>query len=1173
MRLSQIKISGFKSFVDPTKINFSANLTGIVGPNGCGKSNVIDAVRWVMGESSAKHLRGESMDDVIFSGSSTRKPVGQATVELLFDNTQGKAQGEYAKFNEISVKRLVSRDGQSKYFLNNTRCRRRDIADLFLGTGLGPRSYAIIEQGMISRIIDAKPEELRVYFEEAAGISKYKERRRETATRIKHTRENLERLTDVRDEVEKNIRRLERQAKTADKYKTLKKQSRRINAELLVLQREQYKTQQNELDEAIKAVELKMQHATAKLRETEAKLEKLRQQLIEANEHHNTVQGDFYRIGSDISSKEQLLAHQKQQLTANQKAIQKSTESLAHKRNTLHDDQMLLKDVEQKLAVIKPDIHQATQQQDILEKNLTASEQAMLGWQKEWDDFTRQYHEVQQSAQLENKTIEHLEKQLLQLNKRVQNFEAELKTLDSASYDKEIHSLKNRVESVQHNINQQQKDIEAQQQIIQQTRQWITDNDAILDQKRNEVQTLRGSLASLQTLQDDVLNQSSEALNHWLKQQGLDTAQRLTDVIKVENGAETAVEVVLNHILGAYCTPSIASCSSALNTIAEDNIALIDNNKASHTALTVRQDWILLASRVQSDYDMTSLMGMVYLCDEEQLEQRRSTLACYESLITPSGLWCGFNWMIQTGNSANDGVIQREKDISQIKTRLNDITQSALEIKSKLDVDKQQLEQAEKRLNEKQLEANQYQKQLSQAQQSLAQQKERQQQIVARQQRINNDMTHLRAEAEGLAEELKSVTLKRNDNLLIINDLNEKRDVISNKKSALATALEQARHEQRENNNELHRLKIQEQAFTSEIGNIKQNIERMQGEEVRLQQRLKEAQSSIEAADQPIVELEKSLHNLLSEKEKQTTLLQQAQTLVTQLDGKQRELEHQRVEHNQAIEQLRSTIESEKLKSREVKVRIQTFDEQLQQTDFNPQALYENLPETAHIAEHQQQAEDLERRIKQLGQINLAAIEQFNEESERKTYLDEQDADLNESLTTLEQAIKKIDRETKDRFKEIFDQVNERMKERFPKLFGGGEARLELTENDLLTTGVVILARPPGKRVNSLQLLSGGEKALTAVALIFSIFELNPSPFCMLDEVDAPLDDANVGRFCAMVKEMSAQVQFIFISHNKITMELADNLNGVTMHEPGISRLVTVNLEAAANLIETKPTN
>ena len=1170
MRLSKIKLAGFKSFVDTTEFLMPSNLIGVVGPNGCGKSNIIDAVRWVMGETSAKMLRGASMTDVIFSGSSTRKQVGQATVELLFDNTQGKAQGEYAKFNEISVKRLVSRDGQSKYFLNNTRCRRRDIADLFLGTGLGPRSYAIIEQGMISRIIDAKPEELRVYFEEAAGISKYKERRRETATRMKHTRENLERLTDVKDEVEKNIKRLDRQAKTADKYKVLKKQSRRINAELLILQREQYKKQLSSVSSVVETLETKMQLAVADLRKTEAELERLRQQLIEANEQHNSVQGNFYRIGSDISSKEQLLAHQKQQLALNQQSIQKSNDSLANKRHALHDDQMTLNDLVQKNDLIKPKIETITQQQTSIEKNLFQSEQAMLTWQKEWDEFNKQFHDVQQTAQLENKSIEHLEKQLLQLKNRLESFEAELKTLDSDIYNDEIKSLDDQIDASQRRINEHQKSIEAQQLEISQTRQWINDNDAILDVKRGEVQTLRGSLSSLQTLQDGVLNQSSDSLNQWLKQQGLDGGDRLTDVIKVGNGAEKAVEVVLNHMLGAYCSTSISSHTSSLKNITEDNVALIDTKQSQHTSITLRKDWVLLASRIQSQYDMTSLIGLVYLCDEDQLESRRQSLACYESLITPNGIWCGLNWMMQAGNDANNGVIQREKDISHIKLQLNEITQSALEIKSKLDADKQQLDNAEKTLTSKQLEATEFQKQLSSTQQSLAQKKERQQQTMKRQQRIENDMSGIQIEAKSLSSDLKEVTLKRNDNLIVINELNNKRDVISNKKEALSTELQKSRDEQRENNNELHRLKIQEQAFASEIRNTKQNLERMQREETQLQQRLKDSQLSIVEADQPIIELEESLQNLLSEKNKQSDVLQQSQTLVSQLDSNQREQEGLRVERNSIIEQLRSKSETEKLQSQEIKVRIQTFDEQLQQTDFNIDALLQELPEDANISSHQNNSEDLNRRINQLGQINLAAIEQFEEESERKKYLDEQDADLNKSLLTLEQAIKKIDRETKDRFKELFDQVNDRMKERFPKLFGGGEAHLELTENDLLTTGVIIMARPPGKRVNSLQLLSGGEKALTAVALIFAIFELNPSPFCMLDEVDAPLDDANVGRFCAMVKEMSKQVQFIFISHNKITMELADNLNGVTMHEPGISRLVTVNLEAAANLVETK---
>lgn len=1168
MRLSQIKISGFKSFVDPTKILFLANITGIVGPNGCGKSNVIDAVRWVMGESSAKHLRGESMDDVIFSGSSTRKPVGQAMVELLFDNTQGKAQGEYAKFNEISVKRLVSRDGQSKYFLNNTHCRRRDIADLFLGTGLGPRSYAIIEQGMISRIIDAKPEELRVYFEEAAGISKYKERRRETATRIRHTRENLERLNDVRDEVEKNIKRLDRQAKTADKYKILKKQSRRMNAELLILQREQFKEQFSKVNAVIGSLATKMQQAVATLRKTEAELEQLRQQLIEANEQHNSVQGDFYRIGSDISSKEQLLSHQKQQLASNKQAIQQSNNSLANKRRALHDEQIALQQLAQKYALVKPNIVAAKRQQDRLDKDLTQSEQAMLLWQKEWDEFNQHYHAVQQAAQLENSTIEHLEKQLLQLKKRLEGFETELKTLNSGTYDDQIKGLEQQVETAKHTINEHQQSIQEQHQGISQRRRWIADNDAILDTKRNQVQTLRGSLASLQTLQDAVLNPSSDALNNWLKQQGLESVRRLNDVIKVGDGAEKAVEVVLSKLLGGYCSPSIDKHLSMLHQINDDNLVLIDPKKSQHTAITVRQHWVLLASRIQSDYDMTSLIGLVYLCDEGQLEERRSSLACYESLITPSGTWCGLNWMMQAANDANNGVIQRKKDIAGIKVGLNQINQSALEVKSKLDADKQQLENTEKSLTLKQLAANQYQQQLSSKQQSLAQKIERRQQSMSRQQRIANDMVNIHSEADGLSADLKKETLERNDNLLIINDLTDQQGVISNKKDALSSALKNARNEQRSNNNELHRLNIQQQAVTSEISNTSQNIERMQQEETQLQKRLKDSQLSIDEAGQPIVELAESLQTLLAQKNQQSDALRQSQKLVSQLDVRQRGQEGNRNEQNRLIEQLRGETETQKLQLQEVKVRIQTYDEQLQQTDFNTNALLQEMPTEANISSHQGLAEELSRRIHQLGQINLAAIEQFEEESGRKKYLDDQDEDLNKSLMTLEQAIKKIDHETKDRFKDIFDQVNERMKERFPKLFGGGEAHLELTENDLLTTGVVIMARPPGKRVNSLQLLSGGEKALTAVALIFAIFELNPSPFCMLDEVDAPLDDANVGRFCGMVKEMSEQVQFIFISHNKITMELADNLNGVTMHEPGISRLVTVNLEAATTLLE-----
>ncbi|MBL7003415.1 MAG: chromosome segregation protein SMC, partial [Gammaproteobacteria bacterium] len=1155
--------------VDPTKIFFPANLTGIVGPNGCGKSNVIDAVRWVMGESSAKHLRGASMDDVIFSGSSSRSPVGQAQVELVFDNSQDKAQGEYAKFNEISVKRLVSRDGQSKYFLNGTKCRRRDIADLFLGTGLGPRSYAIIEQGMISRIIDAKPEELRVYFEEAAGISKYKERRRETANRIKHTRENLERLTDLREEVEKQIKRLDRQAKTADKYKTLKAEQRRTSAELLLLQRAQFKQTFEKVDAQVQALETKNQKALSGLRETEAELEKIRQKLITANEQHNVVQGDFYRIGSDISSQEQLLVHQKQQLAKNKESVKKADDTLTNKRNNLNDNGRLQQELTQKLELLLPEIEQTSGQKEALITRLNEAEQTMTQWQIRWDSFNKEYHEKQQSAQVENKTIEHLERQVSQLEKRLNNFDEELKSLDSSIYDDEIESLSKEVSAYDKDMVEHQKLAVEQQNTITTLRESIAQSEHILDEKRNQVQTLRGTLSSLKTLQEDALNSTSNTFDDWLKQQNLASAKRLSDVIMVDNGFEKQAETILGGCLTAYCTPSIDSIYEPLKAISDDKVEIIDTASSATKTLDNQQNWTLLSSKIKSDYDIDSLIGAVYLCDDDQLIQRRSELASNQSLITPQGVWCGPNWIKQLGTNAHDGVLQRDKDIKRINKELEEITESALTIKEGLDKEKETLIVEENKLSEIQSNSHQLQKRSSNSQQTLAAKKLRQQQVVERQKRINTDSINLHKEATELATDLKKSTQKRNDDLLLINELNNKRNVISNEKEDFSNALKVVRDEQRENSDQLHRLKIKQQAVQSELKSTEQNIQRIKNEEQQLKLTLSEAQLAIEGADQPIIDLETSLQKLLENKNSLTLALQQSQNAVADLDTQQRGSEAKRVELNHQIDEIRTHAEAEKLKAQEIKVRITTLDEQLAETDFHIDSLLKSLDATFTINTHQQQLDELNRRINQLGQINLAAIEQFAEETQRKKYLDDQNEDLNKSLDTLESAIKKIDRETKDRFKEIFDQVNERMKLRFPKLFGGGEAHLELTENDLLTTGVVIMARPPGKRVNSLQLLSGGEKALTAVALIFAIFELNPSPFCMLDEVDAPLDDANVGRFCSMVKEMSDQVQFVFISHNKITMELAENLNGVTMHEPGVSRLVTVDLKEAEQLIET----
>ena len=1165
MRLSQIKIAGFKSFVDPTKIMFPASITGIVGPNGCGKSNVIDAVRWVMGESSAKHLRGDSMADVIFSGSSGRKPVGQASVELMFDNSDGRVKGEYAKYNEISVKRTATRAGQSKYFLNNARCRRRDIADIFLGTGLGPRSYSIIEQGMVSRVIDAKPEELRVYLEEAAGISKYKERRRETETRIRHTRENLDRLTDLIEEIEKQLARLDRQSKTAEKYKLLKHDQRRLEAESLLLQKMAFDTDIEEQTRKLAGVETTMQERLAQFRNVEKQIEESREQLIEATDTHNEIQSQFYQLGSDISGKEQAIEHQKNLRQHNQQELQNIQKSLQDAQLMLDSDGHKLQRLEKELAELRPRLEISIETLKIEEASMVSAETEMASWQDQWDNFRRDFHQVHESAQIENRGIEHIERQVHQAQKRSGRLQEEIQSLDTSAYDEEIIELEQSIEARTQEHAATLEQLQSKSDEIQQLRQNIDQQSTQLDGKRNQVQTLRGRLSSLEALQQHVLAENSDDVRQWLARHQIDSSKRLTEVIKVRDQVEKAVEVVLGPFLGSYCVePGRAVPDTLLDS---HGIAVVDRQRVGEPASKSR-DWPKLIDSIDCDIDLSGLLSGIYLCaDLQQLAQRKIQLKAGESLVTREGLWAGSNWALQLGaEDQRSGMLAREQEIKEIRLQLDAITQSALQLKSQTDGDRQRLQHLEQQRDEDQRNLSQLHHQTTDIRTQLSQRKGRVEQATNRHRQIQAELKELDEQQNKYSLELQSNSAKRNEMLAQIEQMSEQELMLQERKRDLQDRLGGSRAKLQQSRDQKHQIQMQLQAHESEQRATQSNIDRMQQQGEQFAQRIAELTSAIENADLPLEDLQATLQALLESRNQKQQELNQSQEKVTGLDNQQRGFEGQRNQLQQATDEIRNALEAQRMQCQELKIRCNTVEEQLEKTGFQVQELADNIDPAAELVEWQNQLEALNKRIERLGPINLAAIDEYKEQLERKEYLDAQNQDLVSALETLESAIRKIDKETRERFKETFDHVNSRVSERFPKLFGGGEARLELTEDDLLNTGVIIMARPPGKRVTNLQLLSGGEKALTAVALIFAIFELNPSPFCMLDEVDAPLDDANVGRFCSMVEEMSEQVQFIMISHNKITMEMAQNLNGVTMHEPGVSRLVSVNVSEAVEM-------
>jgi chromosome segregation protein len=1166
MRLSKIKLAGFKSFVDPTSLKLPGNLTGIVGPNGCGKSNVIDAVRWVMGESSAKHLRGTSMEDVIFNGSSGRKPVGMASVELLFDNSDGSAPGPYAQYNEISVKRSVTRDGQSKYYLNNSHCRRRDIADLFLGTGLGPRSYAIIEQGMISRLIEAKPEEVRVYIEEAAGISKYKERRRETENRIRHTRDNLARLDDLREEIDKQLARLKRQSRAAERYKELKAEERQCKAEQLALRWRELKHELDGRDQAIKQTGAQLEKLVTEQRTIESKIESQRQQHDEANDNLNTVQGRYYSLGAEISSVEQNIKHQ-QDLQQRQKTdMDQLEEELRETAQALQADRDSVAELENQLAADSPLLETTKTREAETSEQYHQAEEAMHDWQQVWDDFNKEYSETTQKAQVENSRIEQLERHIDQLQQRLKRIEHEQEALSGENLDEKIAELETQLTGLEQEKAEQAQKLEQVLAQIRETRDQIVATEQQSAEQRRKIHEYQGRLSSLEALQQAALGKEDRPVNQWLERQGLSDKKRFAEQLEVEAGWESAVETVLGDTLEAVCVDDIDGLSRTLGELDKSNLSLVETTPGSAPAPASSSG--LLLEKIKSDVALDQFMGGIRAAEDlDQALALRSSLAQDESVITRDGIWIGRNWLrITRDQEARQGVLAREHDIRDIKQQLEALERTVGDLNATLESQREQLHAHEHRREEAQSALNQKHSELNDVQSRISAHRSRQEHVSKHGQALADEYAEIEKQIMEENSAIEQATSRRNESLRLLEQLGGKRDDLSGQRDALRGQVHQFRQELQQQREQLQTLAVRIEGMNTRKQSLEFNIQRLAQNRQTQQQRRDELEAVLEKSGEPIERLEQQLKQLLEKRLESEESLAEARRAVERLNQQLRELESDRGEHEQLGQEVRSTLEQMKLDSQELRVRSQTAVEQLQETGHRAEVLLEMLDQDATSADWNDKVAAIGQRISRLGPINLAAIDEYKEEQERKRYLDEQHADVTAALETLENAIAKIDKETRTRFKETYDHINGKLKDKFPRLFGGGAAYLEMTGDDLLSTGITVMARPPGKRNTSIHLLSGGEKALTAVALVFSIFELNPAPFCILDEVDAPLDEANVGRFCQLVKEMSDAVQFIYITHNKTTMELSEQLSGVTMREAGVSRLVSVDVAEAATM-------
>jgi len=1164
MRLEKIKLAGFKSFVDPTVVPMPSNLVAVVGPNGCGKSNVIDAVRWVMGESSAKMLRGESMADVIFNGSSARKPVGSAVIELLFDNSDGSAGGQYAKYSHISVKRQVSRDGQSSYFLNGTRCRRRDITDLFLGTGLGPRSYSIIEQGTISRLIEARPEELRVFLEEAAGISKYKERRRETENRIRHTRENLERLDDLREEVAKHLQRLERQAATAEKYKKLRAEERRLKAELLALRWRSEEHERTTQEGASAELETAVEAALAQQRHLEAGLEEGRERQHEAGDLFNEVQGRFYAAGAEIARLEQSLQYNRDSARRQERELGQVQGELDHARGQLEQDQGRLEELAETLARQEPELERCEAEQESRAEALDQAEEMLHAWQSEWDDFNRAAAEPAQSAQVERTRINHLEQQATDLERRLQRLGDELGRLDDPDLDQELAALEESEQVLEQRLEQQR---ELQQELdgrIRDLRGGQAESNRELDAVKGEQQSARGRMASLEALQQAARQDGSEALQEWLQANALDQSERLADRTRADRRWQRATEVVLGERLQALCVDSLEQLGPALAGVSAGPLELFET--ATTPADPPEPDSLL--AQVQAPWPLHNLLQGVRLADTlEQALARRTTLGAGESLVTPEGACIGPDWLRLPGEQqAGSGVLERGAELEALTLRSAELESTAEVLEQRLTQEREALEQAEFQRGEVQRELDRLNREQARVRSDLSAKRARREHMLQRRETVTGEQQEISEQIALDRETMAEARERLHDALEAIETLTERREALVGRRDGLRAAREQARHGVKEVDGRSRQLALEVESARTARQSLLVGLERARRQLEQLEQRRADLEQSMASATEPLQELEAELERQLAVRVEVEQELARAREQVETVETALREGEQARLRAEQEVQKRRAELEQVRLRRQEVLIRCRTLEEQLKEAGYQAVELLELLPSEAGEAQWQEQVEKIAVRIQRLGNINLAAIDEYKEEAERKGYLDAQHEDITRSLETLEDAIRKIDRETRTRFKETFDKVNGGLQTLFPRLFGGGHAYLELTGEDLLDTGVSVMARPPGKRNSSIYLLSGGEKALTAVALVFAIFQLNPAPFCMLDEVDAPLDDANVGRFCELVKSMSDQVQFIFITHNKITMELANQLTGVTMHEPGVSRLVSVDVDEAVQL-------
>lgn len=1162
MRLKEIKLVGFKSFVDATTVLLPGNRSAVVGPNGCGKSNIVDAVRWVMGESSARQLRGEALTDVIFNGSTSRQATSLAAVELLFDNRDARVGGKFSAYAEIAIRREVGRDSQSVYSLNGTRCRRRDIADVFLGTGFGPRSYSIIEQGMISELVEAKPDALRSYLEEAAGVSKYKERRRETHNRIRHTVENLARLADIREELDRQLAHLKRQANAAERFRKLKAEERRRAAELLALRIKAVVESLRESNAVAKELEVRLEEALSVRQALDTAIEKRRADHAEQERAANDAQAAKYQVDSIAGQLEQAIEFDRQRI----RELQAETQTLAARQQETSDqleaDVARIAAIGAQLEETQPQLAQAKANDESAAQSLEAVEARVRSRQAEWDDFTRQASANDNERRLCEDRVNHAEDASSRLRARLDKLEQE----PAPPADDGIDEIAEQLRQAKSELDALDEALAANAETLADARRETAQAEQSVDAARAESQRQRRELAAVAAVQSAALGRRENGRDdaeRWLRERGLFDAQRLGERLQVEAGWERAVEAALGTDVQAIVVQDIDDHAAQIDAVANGAVTLLD---AEASSPRTSGNLPALASFVSGECG--SLLAGVYAAESlADALASRARLEPGESIVTQDGVRLGRDWVrVHRGKDDTAGVIERGRELKAREAQSQEAVAQLGKEEARLAKAREAAAAAEgerETLRSRHADAA---AQRSRLQTEHDVRRVRIEEAAAAVQRMATEKAELRTQLDAESTRIETSRARLKTLAVEAKRLQDAGAALRTSREEDANAAAQARQAAHRATDAFHRLHTECQKLETSLAEAEKARARLLAQRGELAQRGDAIRAGVAEIEAAIPGKEAKRNEKLSESRTLERKLADFRRALDAIEADIQEHTTRRLDADRSADDVRSRLQDAKVALAKLTADRDNLQSQLADTGISPQEAQDGLPETATEEQWQAALDALAQRIARLGPINLAAIDEYETQSERKVYLDRQHEDLETALATLQNAIARIDRDTRVRFKETFDRVNEHLKTLFPKVFGGGQAVLEVTDDDWLETGVTLMARPPGKRNASIHQLSGGEKAMAAVALIFSIFQLNPSPVCLLDEVDAPLDDSNVGRFAELIREMSNDVQFVVITHNKQTIEMADYLLGVTMQEPGVSRLVSVDVDKAARM-------